>query len=192
MVVSIDPMKHRAAPRRASSRTPRSRWRLPVAGIPAFGLGLLLATACSSPRAAPPGSEAPAEAPQPSSSQAAPAGDLFVERAAAVGLDFVHVNGMSGKLYIAEVMGPGAALFDYDDDGDLDLYLTQGHALDADARAPGPTPSDRLFRNDLETGELHFTDVTESAGIHATGYGMGVAVADIDRDGDLDLYVTNL
>lgn len=118
-------------------------------------------------------------------------------------LPFTHFNGMTGELYFPEMMGAGAALFDYDNDGDLDVYLVQGNMLGPGKRAeqallppPGRLPlSDGLFRNDsrFENGrvELKFTDVTEQAGIRATGYGMGVAVGDIDNDGWVDLYVTN-
>jgi hypothetical protein len=129
---------------------------------------------------------------------------LFSEKAAASGLDFVHFNGMSGELYLAEIMGAGAALFDYDNDGDLDVYLVQGGMLGpgktlADAvfpPPPGRVLRDRLFRNDLvagETGERkpRFTDVTEASGIRAEGYGMGVATGDFDNDGFTDLYITN-
>ena len=55
---------------------------------------------------------------------------IFVESAAATGLNFTHVNGATGKYYIAEEMGPGVALFDYDNDGDLDVFLLQGGPLD--------------------------------------------------------------
>jgi len=118
---------------------------------------------------------------------------IFVDRAAAVGIDFVHSNGMTGKDYILEDMGPGVALLDYDNDGDLDLYVVQSGPFPArGAGAKGMT--DRLYRNDLvETGKLHFTDVTEQAGIAAMGslgYGQGVATGDANNDGWVDIYRT--
>ena len=127
----------------------------------------------------------------------AQAADWFVDRAKEAGLDFVHVNGMSGQFYMPEVIGSGVALFDYDQDGDLDVYLVQGQPLGPGAPASrGGTPlTDRLYRNDLRveadgTRRLHFTDVTAQSGIDARGYGMGVAVGDIDNDGRPDLYLT--
>ena len=127
----------------------------------------------------------------------------FVEVAAAVGLDFQHVNGMSGEFYFNEMVGGGVALFDYDNDGDLDIYLVQGHLLGPDI-APGDTSpepglqgpaTDRLYRNDLDGAgnpdSLGFTDVTAESGLDARGYGMGVAAGDIDNDGWVDLYVSN-
>ncbi len=130
----------------------------------------------------------------------------FSDRAEAVGIDFVHINGMSGEFYMSEILNPGAAMFDFDNDGDLDIYLLQGRML-----GPGQTPdhatdppqvpplTDRLYRNDLEvhadgTRTLRFTDVTAESGLDTgTGaYGMGVAAGDIDNDGRVDLYRTSL
>ncbi len=142
------------------------------------------------------------EPPVRSAEQVAAAGGdapAFVESAAAAGLDFTHFNGMSGELYYSEMMGAGAALFDADNDGDLDVYLVQGRMLDpekepAEATIP-PAPEmqplrDRLYRNDSEAGRPRFTDVTAGSGLDATGYGMGVAAGDYDNDGWVDLYVT--
>jgi hypothetical protein len=88
-----------------------------------------------------------------------------------------------------EVMGAGAALIDYDNDGDLDVFLVQGGPL-GEAATAGAAPTSRLFRNDLAAGKLRFTDVTERAGVGLRAYGMGAAVADYDNDADLDLFVT--
>ena len=140
-------------------------------------------TAASGVASAPP-------APQP--------GEWFTDRAKESGIDFVHFIGMSGKFYQPEIMAPGVALFDYDNDGDLDVYLVQGQMLGTGAPLI-PPPSgglgDRLYRNDLEvkpdgTRVLHFTDVTKASGIRTRGYGMGVAAGDIDNDGWIDLYLT--
>ena len=124
--------------------------------------------------------------------------EWFTDVAASAGLDFVHFNGMSGKFYQPEIMGPGVAMFDYDNDGDLDVYLVQGQMLGT-GQALLPLPSglplrDRLYRNNLEVrrdgSRFEFTDVTDESGIEARGYGMGVATGDIDNDGWVDLYVT--
>jgi hypothetical protein len=129
----------------------------------------------------------------------------FAEVAAASGLDFVHFNGMSGGYYLVEIMGPGAALLDYDGDGDLDVYLPQGRMLGpgktlADARLPPPAGAargDRLYRNDLAvaadgTRTLRFTDVSEASGVAGgrEAYSMGAATGDFDNDGRVDLYLT--
>jgi len=116
-----------------------------------------------------------------------------------MGIDFVHFNHITGEYMLPEITGSGAALFDFDNDGDLDLYLVQGALLkpEEDARPDDWNgkwpPHDRLYRNDLvESGRLGFTDVTKESGIVAERYGMGVACADYDNDGWIDLYVTNV
>ena len=127
----------------------------------------------------------------------------FAEQAKAVGIDFVHFNGMAGEYYYPEIMAPGVALLDYDNDGDLDLYLVQSQMLGRgktikDALFPPKGPlKDRLYRNDLSVSAdgkrtLHFTDVTDQAGIDIQTYGMGVAAGDVDNDGFVDIYRTGL
>ncbi|HEY7502174.1 MAG TPA: CRTAC1 family protein [Vicinamibacterales bacterium] len=121
---------------------------------------------------------------------------LFVESAAAVGLTFEHRNGASGQYYMPEVMGAGVALFDYDNDGDLDVFLVQSGNVTSRDSQPSARSTSRLFRNDLVVAAngarlLRFTDVTDRAGIAAHGYGMGAATGDYDNDGDLDLLVTS-
>lgn len=124
-----------------------------------------------------------------------PAAILFEDRAADSGVDFVHWNGAAGRFFLPEIMGAGAALVDFDADGDLDVFLVQGESLEPAGTAGGDRthPGDRLFRNELsETGDLRFTDASAEAGLVPGGYGMGVAAADIDSDGRIDLYVTNV
>ncbi len=164
---------------------------------------VVLLTACGDSKTFEPGTGAPGAA--PNSSQALPASNpIFIDAGPEVGLDFEHFNGMIGERYMFEIMGPGAAFFDYDNDGDLDLYLVQGREVGSPDQmtqalfAPQGEGEyrDRLWRNDLTQGEdgrpdLRFVDVTEASGLQSTGYGMGVAAADIDNDGWVDLYVTN-
>ena len=117
---------------------------------------------------------------------------LFKEVAEQVGLKFQHYNGMTGKFYLPEITGSGAALFDFDNDGDLDVFLVQGNVLEPNTK-PSATLFGKLFRNDLIPSKtLSFTDVTQKSGIVATGYGMGAAVGDINNDGLPDLYLSNL
>jgi hypothetical protein len=108
----------------------------------------------------------------------------FEEIAARAGIDFVHHSGHDRRHYLPEIMGGGAALFDMDNDGFLDLYLIQSGTLSD----PSVGSGNRLYRN---RGNGTFEDVTErsAAGVH--GYGMGVAAGDFDNDGYTDLYVTN-
>ena len=102
------------------------------------------------------------------------------------GVTFQHEDGRSYKKYFVETLGSGIALFDYDNDNDVDIYLVNGTNLDS----PDTTTdaANRLYRNN---GTGHFVDVTEASGVGHQGYGVGVCVADYDNDGWLDLYVTN-
>jgi hypothetical protein len=113
----------------------------------------------------------------------------FVDVTAKTGIDFRCVCGGAEKDYIVEVNGAGCALFDYDNDGLLDIFLVNGGRLPGDPNATGAPPSDRLYRN---LGDLKFKDVTEEVGLIESAWGCGCCVADYDNDGDLDLYVTNL
>jgi len=123
---------------------------------------------------------------------------VFRDASVAAGIDFQHVNGASGGLHSAEIMGSGAAWLDVDGDGDLDLFLLQGNRKamqsgtdPALSSQPQKAPRDRLLRNEwIPSGELSFVDITAASGIEGFGYSMGVAVGDVDRDGDDDLYVT--
>lgn len=124
----------------------------------------------------------------------------FQEIATESGLDFIHFNGMSGEYHMAEVMGAGVALFDFDNDGDLDVYLVQGALLPpaedlSQASFPvaiGAPLSDRLFENETVAGEaLRFRDISAASGLQEVAYGMGVTAGDYDGDGWTDLYVTN-
>ncbi len=102
----------------------------------------------------------------------------------AMGLDFKHVNGFSEERRVVEPVGSGGALFDFDNDGDLDLYLVQGNLLSPSTES---MPENRLYRNDAGV----FVDVTTSANVGDTRYGLGAVAADYNSDGYRDLYVTN-
>jgi hypothetical protein len=117
----------------------------------------------------------------------------FSDVTAESGVDFQHHNGAAGRLLLPEVIGPGGALFDFDNDGDLDLFAVDSGAIPGTS-GPVTRGRARVYRNDVDpaTRRLRFTDVTERSGIVITGYGMGAATGDIDNDGWIDLYVTSL
>ena len=110
----------------------------------------------------------------------------FVDATKQAGITFKHINGASDRKFYLETMGSGAAFLDYNNDGDLDLYIVNGAPLPGFEIAAPPT--NHLYQN---TGDGTFTDVTATAGVGDTGYGMGCVAADYDNDGDADLYVTN-
>ena len=110
----------------------------------------------------------------------------FTDQTTASGIDFHHVSGGLEKKYILEAKGGGAGFFDYDNDGDLDLYMVNGATLDTYQMKSGP--GNVLYRND---GKSSFVNATAESGVGDAGWGHGCAVGDIDNDGYRDLYVTN-
>ena len=111
----------------------------------------------------------------------------FVEITKAAGIDFVHNTGAFGKKYLPETMGSGCAFTDYDNDGWIDIVLVSCN--DWDGHPTGKRQTMALYRNNRNGT---FSDVTTSAGLSVKLYGMGVAAADYDNDGDDDLYVSCL
>ena len=111
----------------------------------------------------------------------------FTDISDEVGLEFVHQASPVGELHLSAVIAGGAAFLDYDNDGDLDIYLTNGnHVLPGSRPADGPV--NRLYRRE-EDGR--YSDVSAESGLGDNGYGMGVAVGDFDNDGWVDVYVSN-
>ena len=113
----------------------------------------------------------------------------FAEISHQAGIDRFHdVSGGPTKNYILESKGGGVAVFDYNNDGWLDIFLVSGATFEEMENPHAPHPHrNKLFRNN---GDGTFTDVTEAAGLGAWGWGMGAAAADYDNDGCVDLYVT--
>jgi hypothetical protein len=119
----------------------------------------------------------------PTTAVAEPTGPpWFVDVTAEVGLDFVHDPGPlpAGRYFMPQIMGSGAALFDFDNDGRLDIYLLQN-------AGPNSKSTNRLFR---QTEDGKFVDVSKGSGLDIAGYGMGVAIGDINNDGLPDVCVT--
>ncbi|WP_235905194.1 CRTAC1 family protein [Tautonia marina] len=167
------------------SRSQASRdlgWPLPHRALISMAVVLvvvlLIATGCHDPLAS-----SASEAPPPPPSHPA-SGPWFVDRAPEFGLNVVTISGSPEKRSILESLGVGVALFDADGDGDLDIFVASGsQVVEGEVvSAGGPW----LFRND---GPGHWTDTTSSSGLQARGWAQGVAVADYDADGDLDLFL---
>jgi hypothetical protein len=97
-----------------------------------------------------------------------------------VGLNFIHDAGPTGTYFFPQILGSGAALFDFNNDGRLGIYLLQNGG-------PDSASTNRLFRQEPDG---RFTDVTSGSGLDIAGYGMGVAIGDVNNDGWPDVFVT--
>lgn len=123
----------------------------------------------------------------------APIPGKFTDVTAASGVHFKHIASHTSRKYLIETMGPGVAVFDYDNDGRLDIFVVNGASLadptskNAIPDKSGPDSWNRLYH---QKPDGTFEDVTVAAGLQGAGYGMGVAVGDYDNDGYEDLYVT--
>ena len=117
----------------------------------------------------------------------------FIETSSALGINFRNMASHTSKKYLIETMGAGVALFDYDNDGRLDIFVVNGAPLtDPTPKGAIPLKTGPQYWNRLyhQKPDGRFEDVTEKAGLEGLGYGMGVAVGDYDNDGNEDLYVT--
>ena len=117
----------------------------------------------------------------------------FVDITKESGIGFQYNSAHTSRKYLIETMGAGVALFDYDNDGRLDVFLVNGTPLDDPTalgtipKKTGPAYWNRLYH---QKADGTFEDVTEKSGLQGEGYGMGVAIGDYDNDGYEDIYVT--
>lgn len=168
---------------RSADRRERRGKRARLAGallVSALGCG-----GPATPPAAVPVSVSPSQSPAPPAQGSA--GILLEDVTDASGVDFVHGPGTPGTRWLPEAVAGSVALFDYDGDERVDLLLLGGEIASPAGAPPGHTS--RLYRN---LGGFRFRDVSAEAGVIHHGLAMGVAVADVDEDGDADLYLTRV
>ena len=163
-----------------------TRRRLSVVAVVAI---LAAAAAAILPRSrVPPAAPAPLPAGDAAPTAAVPPAVAFVDITRQAGITFEHDNGAEGQKLLPETMGGGVAFFDFDRDGRPDLLFVDSRPWPASPRGGIKTRSRLvLYRN---IGGGRFTDVTAAAGLNVDLYGMGVAAADYDNDGWVDLFVT--
>ena len=109
----------------------------------------------------------------------------FTDITQQAGIDFVHVSGMTEAKHFPTAYGSGVAMFDYDNDGKLDLYFATMTFLPPGKVKTGPN---RLYRN---LGGNRFQDATSTSGLGYEGFCHGIVVGDIDNDGDQDVFLCN-
>lgn len=157
--------------------------RPPFTRLAAFVFFLLASLVLTSPAQ----DHSTSNAPMPASPAA------FRDATEQAGVNFQYRASPTSKKYLLETMGAGVALFDYDNDGRLDIFFVNGAPLadptpkGTNPRKPDPSYWNRLYH---QKQDGTFEDVTERTGLQGAGYGMGVAVGDFDNDGFEDLYVT--
>jgi hypothetical protein len=188
-----------AAPRIAAANPAGAARRIVFAAQLTLGLlGSVLRLPAQAPPADPVPTPTPHQAAQ--SRRAAPgkaSANTVVPAASAIRFEnlidpskikFKLKNSVSPQRYTYETMTGGVAVFDYNNDGFLDIFFTNGAAIPSLEKSD-PSYANRHFRNN---GDGTFTDVTEKAGLQGIGYAMGVAAGDYDNDGFVDLYVTGV
>ena len=129
----------------------------------------------------------------PAPSPQAPSPITFTDSTASAGITFRHLASPTSQKYLVEAMGGGVALLDYDNDGRLDIFFTNGARLEDPMPKNGaPNKDDAGYWNRLyrQKADGTFEDVTAKAGVRGEGYSMGVAVGDFDNDGWVDMFVT--
>jgi hypothetical protein len=163
---------------RSAERAASGGLRFALSALPS-GLGVLLVTLILLPGCRKATSDLPRD---DSVSASAEVPDLpwFADITAESGLKFVHDAGPTGSYFMPQIVGSGAAFLDYDNDGRLDIYLLQNGG-------PNSGSTNRLFRQGTDG---RFTDVSKGSGLDIAGYGMGVAIGDINNDGWPDVLVT--